>query len=296
LHAFDYFAPSSVEEAIALLSQNGAHARVLAGGTDLLVQMRQGRHKPKTIVDIKRIPELNRLDYDPAKGLSLGAAVPCIRIRNDPLVAAAYPALVDAVSLIGGIQIQGRATVGGNLCNAAPSGDAISAAIALDATCVVAGPNGMRSVPVAAFCTAPGQTVLENGELLITIQFPKARPNSGARHLRFTPRKEMDNAVAGAAAWVELSQSRRRIKDARIALATVAPVPLLAERAAASLIGKAPGDIPFAEAAGLATAVAAPRDSMRGTAAQRRHLIAVLVKRALREATSRAKGGQSNGS
>ncbi len=295
MQAFDYFPVYSVDEAITLLSQNAGQARVLAGGTDLLVQMRQERHKVKAIVDIKRIPEVNVLDCDPAEGLRLGATVPCIRVRNDPVVAAAYPGLIDAVSLIGGIQIQGRASVGGNLCNAAPSGDAICAAIALNATCVIAGPKGERTVSAATFCTAPGQTVLEHGEILVHIQFPPPKPNSGGRHLRFTPRKEMDIAVVGATAWIELNSDLDMINDARIALATVAPVPLLAKSTAASLIGRAPGEIAFAEAASLAQEESNPRDSMRGTAVQRQHLIGMLVKRALHEATCRAKGGQIGG-
>lgn len=287
---FEYRASTSIDEAIALLAARGEQARPLAGGTDLLGQLRRGRFDLDLIVDVKKIPELNQISFDLTEGLVVGAAVTCARLYESPDVQEKYPALVDAVSMIGDIGIQGRATLGGNLCNAAPSGDGISAMIALNATCTIAGPQGDRAVPVEAFCTGPGQTVLENGEILVSIHFPAPKPNSGARYLRFTPRREMDIAVVGAAAWVELSHDQVEIKDTRIALATAAPTPLLAKAASLSLVGKPPSEDAFTEAAKLAQEAAKPRTSARGTIAQRRHLIGVLVKRALRDATHRATG------
>jgi CO/xanthine dehydrogenase FAD-binding subunit len=298
MRPFDYEAPTSIDEAVALLADQSRQARPLAGGTDLLVQLRQGLRKVDLVVDVKRISELNRLSFDPTDGLTVGAAVSCARLCEHPDVQQTYPALVDGASIIGGAAIQSRATLGGNLCNAAPSGDGIAAMIVLGATCTVAGPGTTRTVPVEAFCTGPGETVLGPGELLVSIHFPAPTPRSGARYLRFTPRREMDIAVAGAGAWVALSADVAgsadvaEIVDARIALAAVAPTPLQPAAAAAALIGSAPTEDAFAEAAKLAQEAAHPISDVRGTAKQRRHLIGVMVRRALRGAVDRAQGRQ----
>lgn len=295
MRSFEYCAPTSVREAVALLAEKGERARPLAGGTDLLVQLRQGLLDLDLVVDVKKIPELSEITFGPGKGLTLGAAVPCCRIYEHPDVVAIYPGLVDAVSLIGGIAIQGRATVGGNLCNAVPSGDCIPALIVLGAVCTIAGPLGNRAVPVASFCTAPGQTVLDRGELLVSVHLPVPKPNSGARYLRFIPRSEMDLAVVGVGASVVLSEDHERISAARIALGAVAPTPLLVVAAGEYLVGKAPSEEVVAEAAILAQEATRPITDVRGTAAQRRHLAGVLTRRALRGAISRAKGGQPGG-
>jgi carbon-monoxide dehydrogenase medium subunit len=290
MRPFAYQAPTSIGEAVALLADTSRNARPLAGGTDLLVQLRRGPGEADLLVDVKRIPELNRLSFDPTAGLTVGAAVSCAVLCEHPDVRRAYPALVDAASLIGGAAIQARATLGGNLCNGASSGDSIPAMIVLEATCTVAGPRGTRTVLAEAFCTAPGQTVLGTGEMLVSIHFPVPPPRSGACYVRFTPRREMDIAVAGAGAWVELSDDHTTIADARIALAAVAPTPLLAEAAGTALVGKAPNEETFAEAARLAQEAACPISDVRGTAAFRRHLVGVLVRRALRGAVGRANG------
>jgi carbon-monoxide dehydrogenase medium subunit len=295
MRAFEYQAPASLAEAVALLADKNGRARPFAGGTDLLVQLRLNRFELDLVVDIKKIPELNHISFDPNKGLFLGAAVSCARLCEAPEVLQNYPGLIDAASMIGGRAIQGRATLGGNLCNAAPSGDAISAMIALGATCTIAGPQGARTLPMAAFCTAPGQTVLDRGEILVSIHLPPPQSNSGARYLRFTPRREMDIAVAGAGVWLALDSSLTTITAARIALAAVAPTPLLVEAAGASLLGERPTEEAFAGAARLAQAAAKPITDVRGTAAQRRHLVGILVKRALHDAVRRAKGEMIHG-
>jgi CO/xanthine dehydrogenase FAD-binding subunit len=292
---FEYEAPASVSEATALLADKSRNARPFAGGTDLLVQLRRGLCEADLLVDVKRIPELNRISFDPAAGLTVGAGVSCADLCEHPGVRKAYPGLVDAASVIGGTAIQGRATLGGNLCNAAPSGDSIPAMIVLDAVCTIAGPNGTRTVPVEAFCTAPGETVLGAGELLVSIHFPAPLPHSGDCYVRFTPRREMDIAVAGAGAWVILSADHARITDARIALAAVAPTPLHVPAAGAALVGKPPTEGAFSEAAELAQEAACPITDVRGTAAQRRHLVGVLVRRAIRGAVDRARGEVVNG-
>jgi carbon-monoxide dehydrogenase medium subunit len=172
LHAFDYVAAQTVEEAVSLLAEKGDAARVLAGGTDLIVQVREGRRSPDLIVDVKKIPDTNVLSYSPQSGLTLGAAVPCHRIYGDATIAAAYPGLVDAFSLVGGTQIQGRASVGGNLCNSSPAADTIPALIAHSAVAVIAGASGTREVAVEDFCTGPGRNVLQNGEFLVSLKIP----------------------------------------------------------------------------------------------------------------------------
>jgi CO/xanthine dehydrogenase FAD-binding subunit len=292
MRSFDYRAPNSISEAVALIAEARGRARPLAGGTDLLVQLRRHLVDVDLVVDVKRIPELNALSFDPAMGLTLGAAVPCARICRDPQVSTYYPCLVDAASIIGGAAIQERATVGGNLCNAAPSGDAIPVLIVLDAACVIAGPGGTRTVPVRAFCTAPGQTVLERDEILVSVHLPPPTSDSGARYLRFIPRHEMDIAVVGIGAWLALQEGR--IADARIALGAVAPTPVAADDAAAVLIGREPGEDAYADAAQRAQDAACPIDDVRGSIAQRRHLVGVLAKRALRGAVARARG-EGNG-
>jgi CO/xanthine dehydrogenase FAD-binding subunit len=283
---FDYAAPASVGEAVELLTAH-PKARLLAGGTDLLVQLRAGRKETDLVVDAKHIPELNALHYDPAQGLTLGSAVPCYRIYRDKEVARAYPSLAEVASLIGGTQIQGRASIGGNLCNAAPSADSAPLLIALGATCRIAGPRGSRDVAVEDFCTEPGRTVLQPGELLVSIHLPPPPAHSGARYLRFIPRNEMDIAVAGAG--VEVILENGRFRSARVALAAVAPTPLYVREAGESLAGSPVDEVSIAAAAEIARRSARPITDMRGTADYRSHLCAVLTRRALEIAVARAR-------
>lgn len=287
MKAFEYVAPRTLPEAVALLADKGDKARILAGGTDLLVQIREGRREPDWLVDIKHIPEVNSLKYDPAQGLEIGSAVPCYRIYEHPELGKIYPGLIDAVSLIGGVQIQGRASLGGNLCNASPAADTVPALIAAEAVCVIVGPGGRREVPVETFCTGPGRTVLQPGEMLLNLRLPPPRPHTGSAYLRFIPRNEMDIAVVGAGVSVTLDGSR--CSAARIGLGAVAPTPLLVAEAGAALIGTELTEADLNKAASLARAAARPISDMRGEAEYRRHLVGVLVQRALRQALERAK-------
>jgi carbon-monoxide dehydrogenase medium subunit len=272
------------------MASKGPRARALAGGTDILVLLRGGRRSADLIVDMKNIPELTELSYNPQKGLTLGAATPCYRIYQDQTVASTYPGLIDAASLIGSIQIQGRASIGGNLCNSAPSADAIPPVIVLGGVATIAGPNGTREVPVADFCTGPGQNVLQPGEILVSIHLPPPQPHSGASYLRFIPRNEMDIAVAGVGSWVVLDESGQNFVSARIALASVAPTPVFAREAGDSLAGKPVSDEAIEEAAQKAMAAAKPINDMRGTVRQRVHLVGVLTRRTLNNAIKRARG------
>ena len=288
----DYTSPSTLDEALGLLADKGEKARLMAGGTDLLVLLRMnpGRVKnPDLVVDVKSVPELNELSYSPGAGLTLGAAVPCYKIYSNKAVADAYPGLIDAASLIGGIQIQGRASIGGNLCNATPSADSIPAMIAHSATCKIAGRNGTREVPVEDFCTGPSQTVLKPDEILVSMHFPPPPENFGARYIRFIPRNEMDIAVAGAGVSVVLDNGT--FKSARVSLASVAPTPLLVKEAGEALVGKPVNEESIRTAAGIAKDAARPINDMRGTIDYRIHLCEVLTRRALNTAVERAKGG-----
>jgi carbon-monoxide dehydrogenase medium subunit len=289
MNAFDYHAPSSLREAVVLLNNQDLRTRAMAGGTDLLVQLRAGRFDLDLIVDIKHIPETNRLFCDPEKGLTIGAAVPCCRIHEDRQVQDLYPAIVDSASLIGGVAVQGRATFGGNVCNAAPSGDSLPTLMVLEAACRIFGPRGERVVPVEQFFTGPGTHVLERGELLVALQVPPPRPNSGACYLRFIPRQEMDIAVVGCGVNVVLSDDLQKIVSARIALGAVAPTPIFVPEAGDFLTGKVPSEEHFNGAADIARKAVRPITDIRGTIAFRRHLVGVLVKRALQGAVDRAR-------
>jgi carbon-monoxide dehydrogenase medium subunit len=289
LKDFDYAAPASIAEATKLLAQSNGKARILAGGTDIIVQLREGLREADLVVDVKKIPELTGLTFSATKGLRLGASVPCYRIYDNAEIAKAYPALVDAARIVGGWQIQSRASVGGNLCNSSPAADTIPALIALGAVAVIAGQNGQRDVPVESFCTAPGRNVLQPGELLVSLQFPPPQSRGSSAYERFIPRNEMDIAVVGAASNVQLSSDGKTIEKARIALAAVAPTPKFAAEASQWLTGKPANDTTFAEAGEIAKKVASPITDMRGTAEYRVHLVGVLVKRTLARAAERAR-------
>ena len=287
----DYEAPKTISEAVGLMASNGNRARVIAGGTDILVQLRGGRYSPDVLVDVKEIAELNELSYDAQRGLVVGAAVPCYRVYGYQAAVSNYPGLIDAASLIGGIQIQGRASIGGNLCNAAPSGDTIPPVIVLGGVCNITGPNGNRQLPAEDFCTAPGQNALQPGEILVSINLPPPQAHAGASYLRFIPRNEMDIAVAGVGSSIVLDASGQNFVSARISLASVAPTPVVASDAAESLAGKPVSDAAIQEASEKAMAAAKPIDDMRGTIRQRVHLVGVLTRRTLNNAIQRARGG-----
>ena len=283
----DYATPHSVREAVDVLSEAGGRARVMAGGTDLLVALRAGVYDIDLVVDGKNIPELNEITYDPTNGLTLGAAVPCYKIYGNQAVATAYPGLIDAASLIGGTQIQGRASLGGNLCNATPSADSIPPMIVLSGTANIAGPNGNRQVAIEDFCTGVRQNALDSAEILVSLHFPAPVANSGANYIRFIPRNEMDIAVAGAGVSVVLDNGD--IKEARVSLASVAPTPLFVQEAGDAIAGKPANDETVRIASGIARDAARPITDMRGTIEFRQHLCEVLTRRALNTAIERAK-------
>ena len=283
---FQYYAPESILDAVNLLKHRRSY--LMGGGTDLLVQWRRERIRVDHLINIKKIPELKVLSFNRRKGLTIGAAATFSELCENPFVRGNFPCLSEAASMIGGKAIQGRATLGGNICNAAPSGDAIPAAIVLSSQCRVLGPKGERLVPMEEFFLGPGETTLEAQELLVSVEIPVPRKRSGASYVRFTPRREMDIAVAGAASMIVLDQTGESIIDARIAVGAVAPIPLLIKDAGDRLVGSQPTEESFETAAKITQATIAPISDVRGTESQRRHLTEVLVVRALKKALERA--------
>jgi CO/xanthine dehydrogenase FAD-binding subunit len=294
LHAINYESPRTVDEAVKLLAAHGEQARPLCGGTDLIIQLRAGVRRPEYVVDVKNIQEMRRIDFSMQRGLRLGAAVPCIEVHENADMRKYYPGLTEAAHLIGSLQIQSRASVGGNLCNGSPAADTTPALIALGAKCRVIGPSGERLVPVEDFCTAPGRTVLQPSELLVEFQIPSPARNSSDAYLRFIPRNEMDIAVVGVGAAITLDLGDERITEARIGLAAVGPTPIFAREASQALAGKRINDEALDRAAQLATAATSPIDDMRGTAEFRRHITGVLTRRTLAKAIERARSSQTS--
>ncbi len=288
MHWIDYASPHSVREAVDLLNEAGAGARPMAGGTDVLVQLRANALPGvELVVDIKNVSDLNEITMDPEVGLTLGAAVPCYKIYGNKAIERAYPGIIDAASLIGGTQIQGRASLGGNLCNAAPSGDSIPVMIALCGVARIAGPNGEREVPLEDFCTGVRQTVLQQGEILVSLHFPAPQANTGANYMRFIPRNEMDIAVAGVGSSVVLENGN--IKSARVSLASVAPKPLYVKEIGDAIAGKPANEETLQLAGQMAKDAARPITDMRGTIEYRKHLCDVLTRRSLQISIDRAK-------
>ncbi len=287
MHAINYEAPSTLDQAVSILKAHGENARPFCGGTDIIIQLRAGVRRTEHLVDIKKIKELRNLSFDAKKGLRLGAAVPCIEIHENEMMHRMYPGLTEAAHLIGSLQIQNRASVGGNLCNGSPAADTTPALIALGAKARIVGGKGEREVPVETFVLSPGRTVLGPGELLVEILIPAPSPHSGDAYLRFIPRNEMDIAVVGVGVAVTLDGEK--VKSARIGLAAVAATPLLASKAAESLAGKKLDAKVLEEAGRLASEITSPIDDMRGTAEYRRHITGVLTRRALAIAAERAK-------
>ncbi|MGE0623047.1 MAG: xanthine dehydrogenase family protein subunit M [Pseudomonadales bacterium] len=287
--AFAYVAPKSVAEAVAALAEaagGSRRAQVLAGGTDLLVQMRTLNREPRTIVDIKGLAETNHLEIGSADTF-IGAAIPSAVLNENADLKALFPGLLEAADLIGSTQIQGRATLGGNLCNASPAGDSIPAMIANSAVCVIAGPDGERELPVEDFVTDVGRNALVSGELLLGIRVPNPGARTGDAYLRFIPRTEMDIAVAGCGVRLTLDASGV-CTSARIAIGAVAPTALLVPAAAEALIGTKLDDAALAAAGAACSEASSPITDKRGTADYRRKIVAVLCRRAAVIARDRA--------
>jgi aerobic carbon-monoxide dehydrogenase medium subunit len=284
---FELALPRSIDEALRVLSDRGSDAKLLAGGTDLLPQMKNGLLKPACVVDLSGVARVKTLQPE-AAGLRIGAAVPARALERDATARSTYTALSESAALVGSVQVRNLATLGGNLCNAAPSADMAPPLLVLDAEAVIAGPKGERRVSVTDFFTGVRRTVLAADEMLVEIVVPAPGPRSGGHYLRHTPRRELDIAVVGVAAQLTLSNGV--CAKARIALAAVAPVPLRARSAEQALEGKPVTPEAIERAAELAVGVAKPISDQRGSADYRRHLVRVLTRRTLRAALTRAGG------
>lgn len=282
-----YQAPTSVADVTANLSSTTG-SRILAGGTDLLVQLRSGAPAPSAIIDIKHLPGILDVELN-EDGLRIGAAAPGQSITERQDISATYPGLVEAIDLIGSSQIQGRGSVGGNLCNASPAADSVPALIANGAICHIIGPDGERQVPVADFTTGPGQTCLTQGEVLVALHLPHPGKRTADAYLRFTPRTEMDIAVVGAAVSVSLDDAGI-CQSARVAIGAVAPTALAVPEAAQALIGTPVDDAALAAVDAAASAAANPISDKRGSADFRRRVVGVLARRAAQTACQRAGG------
>ena len=273
-----YEAPSTVQAAVKLLASGGAKARVLAGGTDLLVQLRSGRAAPELVVDVKRIAGMRAIKKE-ASGFRVGAAVPGIALGEDKALVKAWPGVVEAARLIGSTQVQGRATMVGNLCNASPAADSVPALVAAAAKVRVVGPKGKRDVPVEKIAVSPGKTSLGKGELIESVFLPKRPPRSGDAYLRFIPRSEMDIAVVGVGVSLTLD-AKGVCTAARVGLGAVAPTVLLVEAGAKAL----------ANLAAACSRACRPIDDKRGTVEFRIEVAGVLARRAAEIALKRARG------
>jgi CO/xanthine dehydrogenase FAD-binding subunit len=278
-----FHAPDTIEQAIALLVANST-ARPLSGGTDLIVQMRSGRSVPAAIVDLKRIASLTGVRRH-GEGFAIGAATPCTALKADKALVGAWPGVVEAANLIGSVQVRNRATIAGNLCNASPAADSVPALMTAGATCLIAGPNGTREVPVEAIPLAPGRNSLAPGEVVVEIRLP-AR-SGGDAYLRSIPRTEMDIAVVGVGVNLTLAADGS-CTAARIALGAVAPTALLVPEAAAALVGSHFDEAALSRMADAVRAACRPIDDKRGTAAYRTAMAGVLARRVVAIARQRA--------
>ncbi len=287
MRRFELVLPESVEACVQALAQGGGETKVLAGGTDLVPQMKNGVLKPTRVIDLSGIPRLRAIEAGNGQGIRIGSAVTARTLELDRAVRGNYLSLSESGALVGSVQVRNLATLGGNLCNAAPSADMAPPLLALDAEAVITGPKGERRVPIAAFFTGVRRTVLAPDELLVELAVPNPGPRSGGNYLRHTPRRELDIAVVGVASQLTLGSNGVCTK-ARVALAAVAPVPLRATAAEQALEGQPVTPERIARAADLAVEAAKPISDQRGSADFRRHLVRVLTRRTLTTALARA--------
>lgn len=291
---FDYFEPTSLDEASGLLREGKGARRPLAGGTDIVIQLRRRVARTEGLVNLKRIPELSGWTCEPGRGLRLGACTPMRDLEMSAAVGERFPSIREALQVVGSLQLRNLASVGGNLCNASPSADTAPPLMALGAAASLwTGESRRETVSVENFFAGPGASVLGAGGLLLAVEVPEPEPLTGDAFERFTPRSAMDIAIASAAAAVTLDAAGQRVRAVRIALGAVAPTPIRALRAEDLVREKEPMPKLLEWAGAAAMEECRPIDDIRGTAAYRKELIRILVQRVLRQAVERARAGRT---
>jgi carbon-monoxide dehydrogenase medium subunit len=283
-----YLAAKTIDEAVHAHNQANGSARFLAGGTDLLVQIKSGIKKPDLVIDVKKIVELNSIDEVSENEFVIGASVSGANLNRNKKFASLWPGVLEAFRLIGSEQIQGRASLGGNLCNGSPAGDSVPALIAAGCLAVIAGPDGRKELPIEEFHTGPGRTILNNGEMLVSLKFPKREKNSADAYLRMTPRTEMDIAVVGCG--VNITLENDICTSARVSLGAVAPTPLLIKEASEIMTGTNLNDEVLEKVSKLCMDSCNPINDKRGTIEYRTKVAGVLFKRTTLIAIDRIKG------
>jgi carbon-monoxide dehydrogenase medium subunit len=283
-----YLAAKTIDEAVQAHNQANGSARFLAGGTDLLVQIKSGIKKPNLVIDVKKIVELNNIEEISENEFIVGASVSGANLNRNKKFASLWPGVIEAFRLIGSEQIQGRASLGGNLCNGSPAGDSVPALIAAGCTAIIAGPDGRKELPIEEFHTGPGKTVLKNGEMLVSLKFPKRVSNSSDAYLRMTPRTEMDIAVVGCG--VNLTLDNDICTSVRVSLGAVAPTPLLIKEASDIMVGTNLNSQVLEKVAKICMESCNPINDKRGTIEYRTKVAGVLFKRATLIAIDRIKG------
>lgn len=287
MRRFELYQPTTTAEAIALLQRHGAGASLLAGGTDLLVEIKESIRAPDVVIDTKRLPELNNFALSPDEGLRFGALVTAREIETSAAVQKHYRGLWQAVRELGSIQVRNRATIAGNVCRASPSADTLPPLIADGATISMVGPGGERSVLLEAFFKGPGKTVLGAEEIVTGFHVPPPQPGTGKCYIKHGRRKAMELATVGVA--VTLVADRGNCRSIRIALGAVAPTPIRAHKAEAMLTGQPLGDARIAETARMAASESSPISNIRGSADYRRRMVEELTARAIRDAMENAR-------
>jgi len=288
LPRFDHLAPKTVEEACLLLSKYKGKAKVIAGGTDLLPAMRNREVTPAYIINVRSIPNLDYIRYTDAEGLKIGALATLYDIESSPIIREKFPMVADAASKIGTPQVRNMGTIGGNLCNAAPSADTAPPLIGLEAKAKINGPNGERVIALEEFFIGPGENALQADEILTEIQIPNPPPHTRGVYLKLPARTMVDLAVVGVAVVITLDDKERSIVDAKIVLGAVAPTPVRARQAEDIIKSKAISRELIEKAAEAAAGEAKPISDLRGSASYRKEMVNTLTKRAIRQVTALA--------
>lgn len=289
LPRFEYLSPKTVKECIAMLSQYGQKGNVIAGGTDLIPQMKWGEKKPDYIISLSQIPNLDEIQFSSPTGLRLGALAKIGEIERSEIIKKHYPILAQAASVLGSVEIRNRGTVGGNLCNAAPSADMAPSLLVLDARAVIVSQNGEKIIPLEDFFVGPGKTILSNHEFLVRLEAPPMKPNSFGEYIKMGIRKTMDIAVVGVAALITLDHGNNTCEEAKLGLGAVAPTPIRAKQAEGMLKGKTLNEKVIELAAEAASNEASPLTDIRASDRYRRYVIRALTRRAIQQAIHKIK-------